>query len=121
MQINLESIDKHSIQGYDDHEVRINNVLYSDNILVCAQELIHPWKVSALSELKAADLEFPCGYQPKIIIIGHNQTGKLPPFELLQALSKRGIGLEAMSIGAACRTFNVLLSEQRDVIFGVMF
>lgn len=121
MQINLESGDKHSIQGYTEKEVRINNESYVENLIVSAQELIVPWAVKTITDLTTTDLEPLLINKPKIVIIGHNQLGKLPSFEILQMLAQHGAGLEAMSIGAACRTFNVLLSEQRDVVLGLIF
>ncbi|HAU0934786.1 TPA: hypothetical protein JBH70_12550, partial [Legionella pneumophila] len=55
------------------------------------------------------------------IIIGHLQTGKTLPVTLISQLSQKRIGIECMSIGAACRTYNVLLSEHRAVVAGFIF
>lgn len=56
--------------------------------------------------------------KPEIIIIGHENPGKFPPMEFMSHLSQLQIGMECMSIGAACRTYNVLLSENRAVVAG---
>lgn len=120
MQINLESTDKHSIQAYDDKEIRVNSITYSSSLIISSQEIICPWPVTTLNQLDEQLIAPLLRHQPKIIIIGSTQQGQLAPIALLQKLSQQGIGLEAMSIGAACRTFNVLLSEQRDVVLGLI-
>ena len=42
------------------------------------------------------------------------------PMALIEYLANQRIGIEIMSIGAASRTFNVLLSEQRAVVLGIV-
>jgi uncharacterized protein len=44
----------------------------------------------------------------------------LPPPELYAAFAARGIGLEAMDNAAACRTYNLLLAEYREVAVALM-
>ncbi len=61
--------------------------------------------------------QFLLQLQPEVILIGYNGHNKLL-IELIQDLAKKKIGLECMSIGAACRTFNILLSEGRKVVAG---
>ena len=121
MQINLEAKDKHTVQSYSDSELRINSNLYHSNLIVSAHEIIEDWSIKTIQDLNEDSLTPLLRYEPKIIIIGHNQLGKFAPLSVMQTLSKDRIGLECMSIGAACRTFNVLLSEQRDVVLGIIF
>lgn len=65
----------------------------------------------ALEDLAAA-LEL----EPEIILIGTGEDASLPDVELMSALAERGIGLEFMTTPAACRTYNVLVHEQRRVV-----
>ena len=51
--------------------------------------------------------------KPDVIIVGTGWTQVLPPRELVFALAKAGVGLEVMDTPAACRTFNILVAEDR--------
>nr|HAT8713352.1 hypothetical protein [Legionella jordanis] len=121
MHINLEANDKHSIQAYTEHEVRIDSINYQSSLIVNSQEIIANWPIRRIQELDEQSLQPLLQWQPKIILIGHGQTGHFPSAPTLKTLMKFGIGLECMSIGAACRTFNVLLNEQREVALGLIF
>mgnify|MGYP001820210861 FL=1 len=68
-----------------------------------------------ISRLTVSDLQHLIDAGPEIIIVGTGWTQALPPRELVFALAKKGIGFEVMDTPAACRTFNILVSEDRDV------
>jgi uncharacterized protein len=68
-----------------------------------------------VDELSAADLAPLIDEGPEIIIMGAGWEPGLPPRELVFALARQGIGFEMMDTPAACRTFNILVSEDRDV------
>ncbi|ASQ45897.1 Mth938-like domain-containing protein [Legionella clemsonensis] len=121
MHINLETNDQHTIQGYSEKALQIDSINYSSNLIVSSHEVITDWSIKGIRELNEELIRPLLKYQPKIILIGHNQQGQFAPFPVVEMLAKKGIGLECMSIGAACRTFNVLLSEQRAVTLGVIF
>ena len=52
--------------------------------------------------------------QVKIIIIGTSQTSFLQPEKIL-LFNELGLGVELMNVDAACRSFNLLLSDKRAV------
>jgi uncharacterized protein len=119
MEINLEAADHHSIQAYSGNEIKINSETYQSSLIVSSYEIIKDWPIDSIQQLNEESLAPLLHYQPKIIIIGHSEHGLLPQ-PLIQRLGKQNIGLECMSIGAACRTFNVLLSEHREVVLGLI-
>lgn len=121
MQINLETADINSIQSYSDSEIKINHLTYSKSIIISQEKLISDWSVSSVHDLNESCLEPIIALKPEVIIIGHNQLGQFVSAKLIHDLAKQGIGIECMSIGAACRTFNVLLSEMRAVVLGILF
>lgn len=121
MHINLESIDKYSVQAYSDTEIEINSTVYYHNVIVSREEIINEWPLSAISALDEQTLAPLLLHKPEIILIGHQQTGRFAPAVIRQQLMQQRIALESMSIGAACRTFNVLLSEGRAVVLGIIF
>ncbi|MBA2652245.1 MAG: hypothetical protein H0U73_08265 [Tatlockia sp.] len=119
MQINLEAADHNSIQAYGDHEIKINSEVYQSSLIVSRHEIID-WPITSIQHLNEESLELLLKYDPKVILIGHNQTGQLAPLSIIQTLTNRRIGIETMSIGAACRTFNLLLNEHREVVIGII-
>lgn len=121
MNIQLEAADKHSIRSYSDTAITIGAQSYEQSIIINRETIISTWLIHSVFDLHENKLEPILNLKPDIIIIGHSQPGIQIPHTTMQYLSKKGIGLEAMSIGAACRTFNLLLSEQRRVVMGVIF
>jgi uncharacterized protein len=120
MHINLEAADQHAIQAYDEEKIQIDSLFYQASIIVSHHEVITDWPIHTIDELNSKLLSPLLKYQPRIIIIGHHNQGQLVSFSIRQTLAQKGIGLECMSIGAACRTFNVLLSERREIALGVL-
>lgn len=120
MQISLEKADAFSVQSYSDTDVKIHNQFYQHSLLVSQQGVLDNWPVQLLQDLNQEILEPALQQKPTIILIGHTQGVQLPPYPLVEALSKQRIAIECMSIGAACRTYNVLLSENRDVVLGLI-
>ena len=121
MQINLETADKHAVQSYTATELKINHEFYRENLIISRDKIISSWQATAIQQLTMELMEPMLQCQPEIIIIGHNLTGAQPPMAIMQALSKLRVGIECMSIGAASRTFNILLSEHRDVVLAILF
>lgn len=121
MQINREAADKHTIQSYTDTQITVNNIQYSNSLIISRETIVPNWNVQSLFDLNDTDLLPLLALRPEIIIIGHNQKSVQVPMVILQALAKQRIGIECMSIGAASRTFNVLLGEQRAVVSGILF
>lgn len=120
MQINLEAADYNSIQAYSDQEIIINSQSYHQSLVASRHEIISDWPISSIKQLNEKTLEPLLRHEPRVIILGHKEQTQLTTLPFMQALTKRGIGLELMSLGAACRTYNLLLNEHREVVIGVI-
>jgi uncharacterized protein len=59
-------------------------------------------------------------YQPEVVVLSTGPRQQFPRAALRAEFATRRIGLEVMEVGAACRTFNVLLSEERRVLAAVL-
>jgi uncharacterized protein len=118
MQIQLEAHETHTIQAYSDTEIKINQVMYHTNLILSRDTLITPWAIEEAST-QLLDLN------PEIIILGTHTPNQLRQLghlkKLEQQLCEKQIGIECMTIDAACRTFNILLSEHRRVVAGFIF
>ncbi len=120
MHISLETPDQHSIQAYSEHEIQINSLIYQHSLIVSKQEIIADVAIHNIQEINKPYLEMLLKYKPEIIIIGHGELSTPPPIKIIAELAQQNIGIEFMSIGAACRTYNILLSELRAVTLGII-
>jgi uncharacterized protein len=104
-----------SIQHYDQGKVTVNGIVYTDNCVVLPDRVIAKWRPSSFTDLKPKDLSFLAELTPEIVILGTGETQHFPHPSLIEPLIQSRIGLEAMNTAAACRTFNILMSERRRV------
>jgi uncharacterized protein len=118
MQIQREAPENHSIRSYANKQITVGTTPYDTSVIVSKEKVIHPWNIHSIKDLSELLLEPILELKPDILIVGHEALGTQPPPVIIQYLSKHRIGFECMSIGAASRTFNVLLSEDRLVVVG---
>jgi uncharacterized protein len=116
MKFTLDSrSDINLIRGYAAGEVRIGELVQRAPCIVSATQLILDWGARDVASLTAADLEAIFALQPDVVLLGTGQRQMFPASAIKQAFAARGIGLEVMDLGAACRTYNILVQEERRV------
>jgi len=121
MHIQLETPEQNTIRSYTDASITIGETVYQDSVILSKDTLLCPWSIESLNTLDEERLAPLLSLNPDLIIIGHNTPLARIPGAMMAYLSKRQIGIESMSLGAASRTFNVLLSEDRHVVAGIIF
>ena len=84
--------------------------------LVTAERLITDWPPAIFDELAPAHLEAIFVLAPELVLLSTGLTQRFAPPEVRGEFARRRIGLEVMQLGAACRTFNVLVQEDRRVL-----
>jgi len=105
------------VESYGGGGFRIAGQRYQGAVAVLPASVLD-WPDAAVDEASLGALverivtDFPA---LEVLIIGTGETARLPGKALRHDLRQRGIGVEAMDTGAACRTFNVLLAEGRRV------
>jgi len=105
----------HVVRGYAPGRLRIGEREYARSVIVSAATLIDDWRPQHIGELTAADLEPALALQPQVLLLGSGARQVFPPPELLAQLYAARIGFEVMDTSAACRTYNVLVGEGREV------
>jgi uncharacterized protein len=105
----------HVVRGYAPGQLRIGELEYSRSVIVSATTLIDDWRPQHIAELTAADLEPALALRPQVLLLGSGARQVFPSPELLAQLYAARIGFEVMDTGAACRTYNVLVGEGREV------
>ena len=112
--------DLQLIHGYGGNSFRISGERYSGAVIVYPRQTTI-WTPPAKPEtLKIDDLlpHFGDGFPP-LFILGVGGAPMDPMNDLSAALRNHDIALEVMSTAAACRTWNVLMSEGRDAVTGL--
>ena len=116
MQLTRETGSVHYIRAWEPGRVRITERWITGNVIVGPEHIIEGWTTLQPEALTVADLEPALALAPTIVVLGTGTQHLLPDVELMATLAQRSVGLEIMSTPAACRTFNVLLQEQRRVV-----
>jgi uncharacterized protein len=104
------------VRSYAPGEVRVGEAVLHRSCLISAERLIDDWRPQTLEELREEDLDAVFALQPEIVVLGSGSRQRFPETQLLAAILARGIGCEVMDTGAACRTYNVLVSESRRAV-----
>lgn len=108
------------VRSYGPGEIRIGETVLTHSCLVSAAQLVADWRPQSIEELTLADLDAVLAMEPEIVVLGAGVRQRFPAAEWTAALLSRGIGCEVMETGAACRTYNVLVSEDRKVVAALM-
>ena len=112
--------DELVFSDHDDHSVSINGQKLSESLIVFPDSLHEQWSVQGVSELTIAHFDLLIQQRPDIVILGTGSKQKFPPVELRRQLAARNLQLEVMDNAAACRTYNLLVSEDRDVAAAII-
>ena len=104
------------VRSYSETELRIGAQRVQRSCLVTASRLITDWPPASFDELAPAHLEAIFALTPELVLLGTGPTQRFADAAVRAEFLRRGIGLEVMQLGAACRTFNVLLQEERRVV-----
>jgi len=116
--------DPHSgantITGYGAGYVEINQVPYSHAVLLSSDGAILDWPIQSFDSLEASDFAKMVDLNPELILIGTGSRQRFPKPELLKALIEAKIGFEIMDSQAACRTYNILVGEGRQVLLALI-
>ncbi len=107
------------IRGYSETELRIGERRICGSCIVSVEQLITDWEPGSFAELRAAHLQPIFALGPEVVLLGTGPTQRFATPEVRAAFVAQRIGLEVMQLGAACRTFNVLVQEERRVVAGL--
>ncbi|MEZ5535934.1 MAG: Mth938-like domain-containing protein [Thiolinea sp.] len=104
------------LHSYGAGWIRVNEQRLERGFIISAENLITDWEPEKYAELKPEHLNTVFKVKAELILIGTGQHQQLPGPDIYRALINNKTGFEFMTTDAACRTYNVLLSESRDVV-----
>jgi uncharacterized protein len=105
----------YQIKKVEPGAIQVNETWYQQSIIVDAHELTL-WPPRHPSELESAHFDVILQRQPRILLLGTGEKLIFPEQKLMRLLASYQIGVEVMNTVAACRTFEALMSEQRDAV-----
>ena len=104
------------ITAYDHDQIGINGLAHTNSLVLSPLELSEEWGPANFSEFAVQHLDEIYAMKPEIILLGTGQKQQFPAAEILRRLAKEQVGFEIMDTQAACRTFNILMAEDRTVV-----
>ena len=111
LQANKSSI---FIKNYENKCFYIGETRYKHNIIILNNE-ISEWSIPNIEMLKIEDFHNLIEAKPEIIIVGTGAKSVLPKIEISRIIQDKNIGIEFMKTESACKTFNLLISEERNI------
>lgn len=104
-------------EGY----VVVNNERHETNLIVLPESIVAGWTDASALTLTMDDMDKLLALKTGIILLGTGNRLRFPPGNLIRPFAAAGIGLEIMDLPAACRTYNILASEGRQVAAALLF
>ena len=106
--------------GYGRGYVKVNDQRFERSVVVTPERIIEDWPASRFEHLAASHFEFLLALKPEIVLLGTGATLRFPTPALSRCLTAARIGLEVMDTNAACRTYNILAAEGRNVATAIL-
>lgn len=104
------------IESYAADRVTLGGQAYRTSLIVTPSRIIDDWKPATVAALKEQDFALMLDLDPEVVLLGTGLRMQFPPRSITRPLLDQSIGLEVMDTSAACRTYNVLAGEGRNVV-----
>ncbi len=119
MKLTKDNADcEYTISGYDDESVTVNDQKLKHSFLIHPDHLMTVWPVDHISAIVETKLTavFSLVADPALLILGTGNTLVFPDQALFQPFYTKHIGVEVMDTKAACRTYQILTAEGRNIV-----
>ncbi len=121
MKIERETADgRNAFTGYGDGWVEVSGRRHSRSIVVDASRVAEGWAAGGISALAESEVAGLLDWKPEIVLLGTGARFRFPDPAAVAPLHRARVGVEVMDTKAACRTYNVLLSEGRRVLAAII-
>jgi uncharacterized protein len=112
--------DANVVVGYAADEVRLRERALRTSAIVTLDRIVD-WPVASIADLTPSALDPVLDLDPEIVLLATGGVQRFPEPDVVAHVYSRGVGFEVMEVGAACRTYNLLLSEDRRVALALLF
>jgi uncharacterized protein len=104
------------IRGYVKNRISIGDRTYESSFIICPHRIVEGWQPRSPVDLTEADFRLMLELDPELVLLGTGERMQFPHRSITQPLMRHSVGLEVMDTAAACRTYNVLAHEGRNVV-----
>lgn len=108
------------VTRHDPDALWVGNTRFGHSLLVPWRGAVLPWRPTAPDTLQPEDFDAVLALKPELVIFGSGPRLKFVSPALMRALIGQRIGVETMDTAAACRTYNVLVSEGRSAVAALL-
>jgi uncharacterized protein len=108
------------IRSFSTGEIHLGSRVLSAHAIISQDQLIEDWQPAPIDQLSIADFQPALDLQPDIILFGTGSRQQFPELQLLTDIMRAGVAIEVMTTDAACRTYNVLVSEHRAAVAALL-
>ncbi|MFO1200740.1 MAG: Mth938-like domain-containing protein [Burkholderiaceae bacterium] len=115
MKFHLQTPTSNLVTGSGPGWVRIGQDEYRENLLLLPDAVVAGWAPGGFDALAESDFAALLAHRPEIVLLGTGERQRFVHPRLLAPLAAARIGVDAMDTRAACRTFNILVAEDRRV------
>ena len=115
-----DAADGYLIRAYEKGRIQVGDRSYGTSLIIAPDRIICDWRPQSTDDLAAADFAPVLALEPEIILLGTGAEQVFPDPPAYKDVVARRVGLEIMDTGAACRTYNILMSEGRRVAAALM-
>ena len=108
------------INAYGEGYVMVNGTRHESSVIVTAAEILG-WEAEKFDALQESHFDRLKDLGLEIVLLGTGPRQRFPHPRLTAGLARAGIGVEVMDVQAACRTYNILVAEERRVAAALLF
>jgi uncharacterized protein len=120
MKFQPDKSDVPSINAYGPGWVQVDADTIRTSVIVGSRGQRMEWHCASWDALTPAHFAQLAQQRPELVIFGSGGRIRFPHPAWLEALYQQRIGIETMDTAAACRTYNILASEGRDVLLALL-
>jgi uncharacterized protein len=122
LKLHLESAGAlNTFSGYGEGYVIVGGRRIEKSVVVLPDRILEDWAASRFDLLEPGHFEALADLGLEILLLGTGRHLRFPSPEVLLPLTQIGLGVEVMDLQAACRTYNILMAEERKVAAALLF
>ena len=109
-----------AVKNYQPGRVKVNNMTFTSSFFMTQKNYQENWPCHAINSLNEDLIDQLLAEKPEVIILGTGESQIFPEPKLFAYCASQGVGLEVMANDAACRTYDVLTTEDRDIVLALI-
>ncbi len=109
-----------AVKHYSPNLVKVNQLTFTKSFFITQFTTESHWPCECMSQLTLENIDQLLDSKAEVIILGTGEKQVFPEPKIFAYCASKGVGLEVMANNAACRTYNVLTSEDREVALALI-